>query len=186
MKLEDATTSEAAAIAALRLNAARELTAKFGRGTWSFAAESEGGVLADIATSRVLIARQEGLVVATLRLSRRSPWLFEPSFFTACHRPLYLTSMAVAPKFQRQGVGRACLEDAKRIAAGEGVGALRLDAYDAAAGAGEFYRKCGFREVRRSSYNGTPLIFFEFLLGLEKPPERRGQPGVASDRSAIP
>jgi len=39
-----------------------------------------------------------------------------------------------------------------------------LDAYDAQAGAGEFYRKCGFEEVGRVIYRGTPLIYFQLLL----------------------
>jgi hypothetical protein len=39
-----------------------------------------------------------------------------------------------------------------------------LDAYDAAAGAGDFYAKRGFPEVGRVTYRGTPLIDFELLL----------------------
>jgi len=42
--------------------------------------------------------------------------------------------------------------------------ALCLDAYDTDAGAGEFYRKCGFTEVGRAVYRNTPLIYFERLL----------------------
>lgn len=162
--LHDATEADAAAVAALRLAVSRELTARYGVGTWSYAAESEAGVRADIASSRVLIAREAAVVTATLRLSTRNPWLGDTSFFTPRRMPLFLTSMAVAPKVQRQGIGRICLEDVKRIAAEWGGDAIRLDAYDAPAGAGDFYRKCDFREVRRAPYNGTPLIFFEYLV----------------------
>ena len=42
--------------------------------------------------------------------------------------------------------------------------ALRLDAYDDPCGAGEFYTKCGFEEVGRATYRGTPLIYYELLL----------------------
>jgi hypothetical protein len=42
--------------------------------------------------------------------------------------------------------------------------AIRLDAYNADADAGEFYRKCGFREVGRALYRNVPLIYFEMLL----------------------
>ena len=42
--------------------------------------------------------------------------------------------------------------------------AIRLDAFDADAGAGEFYSKCGFREVGRASYRSVPLIYFEMLV----------------------
>jgi len=42
--------------------------------------------------------------------------------------------------------------------------AIRLDAYDAKAGAGAFYAKCGFREAGRAIYRKTPLVYFELLL----------------------
>lgn len=164
LRLEPAAEADAAAIAALRLAVARELTARYGRGTWSFAAESEAGVRADLLSSHVFIARHAGIVAATLRLSTRQPWLGAINYFTPADRPLYLTSMAVSPRLQRLGVGRQCLEDVKRVAHAWNADAIRLDAYDAPAGAGEFYRKSGYREVRRAPYNGTPLIFFELLL----------------------
>jgi hypothetical protein len=42
--------------------------------------------------------------------------------------------------------------------------ALCLDAYDADAGAGGFYSKCGFTEVGRATCRNTPLIYFERLM----------------------
>lgn len=162
--LEYASNSDAAAIAALRMAVARELSDRYGRGTWSFALESESSVRLDIMTSQVLIWRHDGTVAATLRLSPRQPWLGAIDFFTPSEKPLYLTSMAVAPRFQRKGIGRACLADVCRVAAEWGADAIRLDAYDAPAGAGEFYRKYGYTEVRRAPYNGTPLIYFELML----------------------
>jgi len=41
---------------------------------------------------------------------------------------------------------------------------LELEIADAPAGAGEFYHKCGFREVGRVSYRGAPLVYFELLV----------------------
>jgi GNAT superfamily N-acetyltransferase len=72
--------------------------------------------------------------------------------------------MAVHPDEQRQGLGRLCIQEARRIATAWPSDAIRLDAYDAAAGAGEFYSKCGFREVGRVTYRKAPLIYFEALL----------------------
>ena len=72
--------------------------------------------------------------------------------------------MAIHPAEQRRGLGRLCLEKAARIARAWPADALRLDAYDAAACAGEFYLKCGFREVGRAAYRNTPLIYFELML----------------------
>ena len=112
----------------------------------------------------VYVLRQRNKVIATLTLGPKKPWAIDRKYFSKCDRPLYLTSMAVAPDLQRQGIGRRCLEDARKIVKQWPGGAIRLDAYDAEAGAGEFYRKCGFREVGRASYRNTPLIYFEMLL----------------------
>jgi len=71
----------------------------------------------------------------------------------------------VSPDVQGQGLGRRCLDEARAIAKAWPADAIFLDAYDTAAGAGEFYRKCGFREVGRVTYRGTPLIYYEWLVG---------------------
>jgi ribosomal protein S18 acetylase RimI-like enzyme len=72
--------------------------------------------------------------------------------------------MAVAPDLQRQGIGRLGVEAAAKLVKQSPGDAIRLDAYDAEAGAGEFYRKCGFREVGRVLYRNVPLIYFEMLV----------------------
>jgi GNAT superfamily N-acetyltransferase len=162
--LGTAVESDAAPIAGVRMAAARDLTARFGGGPWSFAAESESGVLAELRTSTIVVARHEETVVGTLRLATKNPWMRPIDFFTPLHRPIYLTAMAVAPKWQRQGIGRMLLEQAKRAAVEMRGEAIRLDSYDSPAGAGEFYPKCGFRERRRGEYNGTPLIWYEAIL----------------------
>jgi GNAT superfamily N-acetyltransferase len=159
-----ATDPDAAAIASLRMAAARGLTEQYGAGTWTFAAETEAGVQAEIRSSSVLFARDEGVVVGTLRLAKRNPWLGNTRFFTPCDRPIFLTSMAIATQRQRQGIGRQLLVEARRVALSLGGEVLRLDSYAGPAGAGDFYRKCGFREIHRGDYNGTDLIWFESLL----------------------
>jgi hypothetical protein len=42
--------------------------------------------------------------------------------------------------------------------------AIRLDAFDATAGAGPFYAKCGYREIAHVIYKKDPLIYFELIL----------------------
>ena len=83
---------------------------------------------------------------------------------TPIGKALYLTDMAVMPRCQGQGIGRRCLDRAKALAAGQEAMAIRLDAYDGPAGAGEFYAKCGFNERGRVSYRATRLIYYEMLL----------------------
>lgn len=102
--------------------------------------------------------------MATLTLSTRKPWAIDRNYFSTCKRPLYLTSMAVVPNQQRKGIGRLCINQAVEFARRWPSDAIRLDAYDAEAGGGEFYRKCGFHEVGRATYQSSPLIYFEMLL----------------------
>ncbi len=114
--------------------------------------------------STVYVARHRGRLIATLTLRTQKPWAIDKKYFAASQRPLYLTGMAVSPDEQRKGVGRLCIDEACRIATKWPGDAIRLDAWDAEAGAGEFYRKCGFREVGRATYRKAPLIYFEMLL----------------------
>lgn len=103
--------------------------------------------------------------VATWTLSPRKPWSIDPRFFSPeVTRPWFLTDMAVASAMQRRGVGRQCVQRAIEAARAAGADALRLDAYDAPAGAGPFYLRCGFRQVGRASYRGTPHVYFEYLV----------------------
>lgn len=158
-----ATDVDAAAIALLRTSVAEHLTRRYGRGHWS-SCVTEKGVLRGIQTSRVLLARNGSGVIATLRLATKKPWAIDPAYFVTVRRPLYLLDMAVQPSLQGQGVGRRLVEEARRIAKAWPSDAIRLDAYDAEAGAGGFYAKCAFREVGRVTYRNTPLVYYELLL----------------------
>jgi ribosomal protein S18 acetylase RimI-like enzyme len=161
--VDEATEADAAAVALVRSRAAEELTRLYGRGQWSWLS-TEQAALRDVQTSRVLVARDDGVVVGTLKLQTQKPWAIDAAYFTPVRRPLYLLDMAVDPVVQRRGVGRALLEAAGDVASAWPAEAIRLDAYDAAAGAGEFYEKCGYREVGRATYRDSPLIYFERLL----------------------
>lgn len=163
ISLEPATPDDAEALAVLRTDVAEHLTATHGRGHWSSAVTSRG-VLGRMRTGTVFVARQEGRVAATLCLTTRKPWAIDASYFTPVPQPLYLVDMAVSPDLQRRGIGRACLAEAERIARAWPADAMRLDAYDAPAGAGTFYQRCGYREAGRRVYRGNPLIYYERIL----------------------
>jgi GNAT superfamily N-acetyltransferase len=158
------TADDAQALAALHTAVAQHLTGLHGRGPWS-TKTSENGVLYAMRQSRVYVARQGAEIVGTLRLATKKPWAIDTSYFSKCDRPLYLLAMAVLPEKQRQGLGRRCLEEVKRIARAWPADGIRLDAYDGDAGAGRFYARCGHTEVGRTSYRSTPLIYYELLLG---------------------
>jgi GNAT superfamily N-acetyltransferase len=163
IKAEIGRAEDALDIVALRMAVAGKLTAKYGSGHWSGIA-TEKGVLFDLRNSSVFVVRQRGQLVATWRLVTKKPWAIDVSYFRPCRRPLYLLSMAVTPDLQRQGIGRLCVEEIRKIARQWPADAIRLDAYDAPAGAGPFYGKCGFKDVGRATFRGCPLAYFEMPL----------------------
>jgi GNAT superfamily N-acetyltransferase len=158
-----ATPDDAATLAALHTAIADDLTRRHGRGHWSFKS-TEHGVLYHLRTSRVLVARAKGKIVGTLNLQTKKPWAIDVSYFTAVKKALYLTGMAVDLAHQKQGIGRLMLDEGIKQAREFPADALRLDAYDHAAGAGDFYAKCGFLEMGRVTYRKQPLIYFEMVL----------------------
>jgi predicted N-acetyltransferase YhbS len=161
-----ATEKDAAGISALRNAAAERLTEQYGQGHWSWRS-SERAVLRDLARprfARTLIAKDAGKIVGALQLQTKKPWAINVSYFTAVAKPLYLVGMAVHPEWQRRGIGRLLMKEAEVHAREWPAQAIRLDSFDAAAGAGGFYSRCGYREVGRVVYRDSPLIYFELLL----------------------
>lgn len=166
LSFASATNSDAAELAALHAAVGQNLTLRYGKGVWSSGA-SERGVLASMRMpkfSRTLIVRDGRRIVGTLRLATKKPWAIDVAYFTPVEKPLYLTGMAIQPDLQGKGIGRLLMKEAEAVARSWPADAIRLDAFDAAAGAGQFYAKCGYREVARVSYKGNPLIYFELLL----------------------
>jgi GNAT superfamily N-acetyltransferase len=158
-----ATPADAPALVALKTAAAADLTQRYGLGFWSNP-PTERGVIANMRYARVLIARKGTSIVGTLRLANKKPWAIDVSYFTPVKKAIYLTSMAVLPKLQRQGIGRMLIEEAVAQARAWPADAIRLDAFNATAGAGGFYARCGFRETARVVYKNDPLIYFELVL----------------------
>ena len=157
-----ATLSDAAALAALRTDVARDMTQRFGEGAWS-AAPIEPDVARQVNMSRVLVARRGAEIVGTIRLVRALAEAIDTSAFTQVTTALYVLGLAVAPTARSQGVGRCLMDAAKDTARAWPAQALWLDAYEHSAGAGPFYLKCGFRAVGRTTYREMPLIYYEWL-----------------------
>ena len=163
LRFRDAVATDVPVIAALQNAAAGALTARFGQGHWSSLVTERGAERAQ-RHARVRVGRNGKRILTVLRLATKKPWAITVSYFTPAKRPLYLTGMAVSLAHQGQGLGRLALEDARVIAAAWPSDVIRLDAYDAEAGAGLFYAKCGFRERGRVVYKGNPLVYYELLL----------------------
>lgn len=163
LTFRDATLKDVPMIAALHNSAAGALTARFGEGHWS-SLVTERGTAAGQRHSRVRVGRSGKRILTVLRLATKKPWATDVSYFTLVKRPLYLTGMTVAVTHQGQGLGRLALEDAIEVARHWPADSIRLDAYDADAGAGAFYARCGFLERGRVVYKGDPLAYYELLL----------------------
>jgi GNAT superfamily N-acetyltransferase len=99
-----------------------------------------------------------------LRLATKKPWAIDVSYFTPAKKSLYLTGMTVSVAHQGRGLGRLAIEDAIAVTREWPANAIRLDAYDAEAGAGQFYANCGFEERGRVRYKGDPLVYYELLI----------------------
>lgn len=164
LRFLDAGPDDAPAIAALHNAAAGALTARFGPGHWSTLSDERSALLS-LRHARVRIGRSGRHVLTVLRLAPRKPWAIDVSYFTPARRPLYLTGMAVSVAHQGRGLGRLALADAARIAREWPADAIRLDAYDGPAGAGDFYAACGYAERGHVVYKGNPLVYFELLPG---------------------
>ena len=158
-----ATPADAPALAALHTAASADLTRRFGTGFWSRVA-TERGVIFSMRYARVIIARKGKTIVGTLRLANKKPWAIDVTYFKPVKKAIYLTGMAVIPRLQRQGIGRQLLEKAIEEARAWPADSIRLDAFDAAVGAGGFYARCGYREVARVIYKKNPLIYFELVF----------------------
>jgi GNAT superfamily N-acetyltransferase len=163
LAIRRAVEADAQEIAVLRLAAASDLTERFGKGFWS-SNTTDKGVLQGIRRGKVMIAVEADAIVGTLTLSMQKPCAIDASYFTPVRRPIYLTSMAVTPALQHRGVGRAMLEAARDWVKAWPGQAIRLDAFDADAGAGAFYAKCGYQERGRAVFRSVPLIYFEMLI----------------------
>ena len=163
LTFRDATLKDVPAIAALQNAAAGALTARYGEGHWSLLSTERGAALAQ-RHARVRVGRAGKRILTVVRLATKKPWAIDVSYFTPVKRPVYLTGMAVSVAHRGQGLGRLAVEDALAVAKEWSADAIRLDAYDADAGAGPFYARCGFRERGRVVYKGDPLVYYEFLL----------------------
>jgi GNAT superfamily N-acetyltransferase len=162
LKFRDATLKDAAQIAAIQNAAAGALTARFGEGAWSSLVSERGAVLS-LRHAQVRVGYSGKQILTVLRLATKKPWAIDEGFFTPVKRPLYLTGMAVSVAHQGRGLGRQALHDARALARDWPADAIRLDAYDAKAGAGGFYAGCGYRERGRVIYKGNPLVYYELL-----------------------
>lgn len=162
--LKQATADQLRELYALRKQAADDLSARFGSGHWGRVGSFR--TMQEHQKQGLIYAGLRGQeLVAMLRYSTQRPRFYRMEWFTDPDAPAgHLTQMAVRTDLQDSGYGRACVAAIEAIARRGGASYIRLDSYDAPAGAGEFYRKCGYQQVHRGEFNRVPLIYWEKQL----------------------
>jgi GNAT superfamily N-acetyltransferase len=152
---------EARALTALRTAVARDMTERFGGGPWS-ALPNRMVVIRQMRASHVLVARRYDEIIGTVRLAFANTAVFDARMFTPVDTALYVLGLAVSPGSRGRGIGSRIMSVAKEVARSWPAQALWLATYDNSAGAGRFYRKCGFREVGPGVFDDLPLTYYEW------------------------
>jgi ribosomal protein S18 acetylase RimI-like enzyme len=163
LSFQHASEADLPALLRLRLAVGADQAQRFGDQRWSTTI-TEKSVARGLKSSRVLVARRHGRIVGALRMETKKPWAIDVKYSTSVRKAVYLHDVNVDPGLQRSGIGRHLVDHAKATAQEWPADAIRLDAYDGPSGGGQFYKKCGFREVGRAVYRGVPLVYFEYLF----------------------
>lgn len=144
--------------------AASDLTARFGEGHWSGVKSIE--TLRKYLDEGVLyVVESDERIVGTLRLTDRKIGFYRNDWFAdPAAKAGYLLDMAIDPVHQRHGVGRQAMAAMEDVARAAGLQAIRLDAYTGPAGAGGFYRRCGYRLAHQGEFRGVSLEYYEKRL----------------------
>ena len=158
-----ATDADIQALLELRLAIDADQAARFGDNRYATTI-SEKSVARSLKSSRILVATRRGQLVGLVSMGKKKPWAVDLKYFTPACKAVYLYNVDVFPELQRSGIGRELIDCVKAMAKEWPVDAIRLDAYDGAAGAGPFYEKCGFKKLGHKVYRSVPLVYYEFVL----------------------
>jgi GNAT superfamily N-acetyltransferase len=164
LRCTKATPSDLQRVFDIRANCAADLMTRYGPGHWGTSPTLR--TLEKHLTSKYVFVVSTGkAMVGTFTLSLKRPSFFSLKDFTNPKATAaYLTGLAVEPVYQKKGIGRFCMQSVDRMARKLKCSAIRFDAYDAPAGAAEFYVRCGYERRHKSTFMGVPLIFFERVI----------------------
>jgi GNAT superfamily N-acetyltransferase len=151
-------------VRAILAAAAADLVTRFGSGHWSTVRSAES-LQKRASNGALYIIEADSSAVGTLQLTSRKTGFYREEWFAPRQGTVgYLLDMAVHPDHQQRGIGRRSMELVESLARLAGLRAIRLDAYRGPAGAGEFYKKCGYASVHKGEMREVPLEYFEKTL----------------------
>ena len=93
---------------------------------------------------KILVAEQGGEVLGYLQLMDYDSLYGEPM--------KTVMGIAVSSSHRGEGIGRALLEAGEEWARATGAAGIRLTSGESRSGAHDFYRHCGYEEVKRQLY----------------------------------
>ncbi len=138
-----------------------DLTQAYGEGHWS-KVRSLQTVRRNIEKKDVYLCRLNSTPVATFALSAKKPVFISAKLFSKPDEPYaWLTDLYVHPDYQRKGIGKKCMAAIRKLLRSQERKWLRFDAYDAKAGACEFYLKCDCTLIGKATASGTKLLVYE-------------------------
>jgi GNAT superfamily N-acetyltransferase len=99
---------------------------------------------------------------------------------------LLLQSMAVAPEYQRLGLGRMLLMFSEDLAKSQGLRSIRLYTNSLMERNQRIYRKRGYRETHRTPYDWGWRVHMEKRLSARKQPRLKHLPHALSEIQIVP
>ena len=148
----------------IRRSAADLLTSVHGEGHWS-TVTSVKTIRKHAEAGLVYLFFEGDSPIGTFHLVDRKIGFYKKEWFEIPDQPaFYLMHMALHPDRQRKGLGREMMIEIEAIAVNKSIHSIRFDAYNADAGAGKFYEKCGYQLVHKGSFNSVALLYFEKVL----------------------
>lgn len=151
LRIEFAQPSDARELATLHDAVAQEVTARLGQGHWSKPTRLERMREAikrsdgQPNSRNIFVARESGVIVATVTISHRGMHLWKRSLWERPKEPgLAVFSLAVLPSRYRQGLGREMMHFAEEEAQRDGLRWVRLDAYTVNPDSNAFYQALGY------------------------------------------
>ena len=172
LRIDFAQPSDARELVALHDAVAAEVTARLGQGHWSKLTrlermrESIKRSDGQPSSRNVFVAREAGVIVATVTISHRGMHLWKRSLWEEPKEPgLAAFSLAVLPSRYRQGLGRIMMQFTEEEAEDAGLKWVRLDAYTNNPDSNAFYQALGYANRGTQWFGTVGIDLYEKRVG---------------------